>query len=247
MQQTRGVATKESHFFMNITGLILLAALSVITFFGFGRRIIHRLEIKEWMFFAFVLLSTLGILLPDIPLSGSLSLSVGGFVIPLTFLIAVIYVSFSKKDFATIVLCIVLCASVAIALNMAIRPVAAGFYLLNAMLSGVVVGVVAFGVGKKRSYIVVGALAGILIGDVVNTLLAYFSRGQTAVFGGNGVFDAVILSLVVGVALRELVEAVGQKRSNKKVNLRNLSMESAEDILIKKVAEEPHEIFKHFE
>jgi len=238
---------------MNLIGLILLSLIAIIAFFGFGKRFFDRLAIKSWLVFLFILLFTVGAIVPTIVLSEYVTMSFGGFIVPLLFAAIVFYTTHAKEKAFSLALSILIIAGATLAIWMMIQPTTIVFYIISAVAVGVVAGVASYIITKHRTAIIVATLTGIVLGDIVYNLFTRFLLERPLALGGGVAFDAIILAIIIGLGLNEIVEFVKKRKSQKKHSLLTsrldiLNAEMAEDTAIKEQQEkQDKEIFAPFE
>ena len=236
---------------MHLIGLILLALISFIAFFGFGRRFFNRLEIKPWLMFLFLALFTFGAILPSILFSEYMQLSIGGVIVPLVFAAIIFYATTAKVKAGAIALAILIIAAVTLGLFMIIRPDNLLHYKLTALAIGFSAGGIAYVVIKNRAAIIVATMVGIVLGDALYNLISRFIFERPLALGANATFDALILAPVVALIILEVIEFRKKRAANKKVSLLSnkplniLQQEAAQDIDVKAVQDK--EIFAPFE
>ena len=68
-------------------GMILLLIISILIFLGLAQRVLDRLGLTDRSALLFIAAMLVGGFLPDIPLSGTLSINIGGGLIPIILLV----------------------------------------------------------------------------------------------------------------------------------------------------------------
>lgn len=217
---------------MNLVGLCLLSVVAVLAFFKVGRRVFERICIKEFVLFLFVLALSMGILIPSIAVGENVFISIGGFIVPILFVLVMLYVSGVRKQIFSFGLTVLIVAALTVAMRAVIRPENIAFFIMNAVLTGLIAGAAAFFVGKGRTVIITGSISGIIIGDVVNNLMARFIYEIPPHFGGYGTFDTFLIAAIFGIVLAEIVEFVKARQVSKRVSLPALNFETSEDSAI---------------
>jgi len=217
---------------VNLVGLCLLSVVAVLAFFKVGRRVFERICIKEFVLFLFVLALSMGILIPSIAVGENVFISIGGFIVPILFVLVMLYVSGVRKQIFSFGLTVLIVAALTVAMRAVIRPENIAFFIMNAVLTGLIAGAAAFFVGKGRTVIITGSISGIIIGDVVNNLMARFIYEIPPHFGGYGTFDTFLIAAIFGIVLAEIVEFVKARQVSKRVSLPALNFETSEDSAI---------------
>jgi uncharacterized protein (DUF697 family) len=237
---------------MMLLGLILLSIIAVLTFFGFSERFFRKIGISEWVAFLLVLALVIGAVVPTIRIGGRVSLSVGGFIIPVVLIAVILIVSPAKKDALRSAIAIIAVAGITIAVRMLIVANTNSMQLVTAAVLGLCAGIAAYLAGGSRAATLVGAFGGIILGDVAVNLVRFFVYGFDIALGGFGTFDAIVLAAVVGVALLEIVEAMKRTMNNKNIKRTlNLSETAEENSFTsrkkKKQDKEDEKLMNHFE
>ena len=232
-------------------GLILLSVLAVLTFFGVAGRFFRKIGIPDWLAFVLVLAFVIGAVVPEIPIGGGrLILNVGGFIIPVIFLVILLSVSPIKKDMLRAVLAVIAVAGVTVAVRMLIRPGSDGLFLVTMAVTGILGGITAYLAGGTRLSTLFGAGGGILLGDIVNNTIAHVMYKTTMALGTRGVFDSIVTAAIVGIVLLEAVEAIKRATGEKTTLITTLNAEAAEDAQFQKIlgeAAEEEEFRNYFE
>ena len=211
-------------------GLILLSVLAVLTFFGVTERFFRKVGIPDWLAFVLVLSFVIGAVVPEIPIGTRMTLNVGGFIIPVVFLIILFSVAPVKTDALRALLASLAVAGVTVAARMLIHPESDGLELVTMAVTGILGGIAAYLAGGTRSGVLAGAVGGIMLGDIVNNLILRFLYGVNITLGGRGVFDSIIIAAVVGILLLEVIEAIKRTFSEKGLESSVFNTESAEDV-----------------
>jgi len=227
---------------MNYIGLSLLALLAFIAFFKFGKRFFNRLAIKEWLLFLFILAFTIGSIIPPITISDDLTLSIGGFIIPALFCIVLLFATSAKNHLFRLSITVILVATLSLAVRKLLLPYTG--LLPTVAVLGIIAGIGAYLVGKTHTVIILGAIAGVVLGDAIANIIGRFAFETSIALGGNGTFDSIILAVFLSIALLELVEFIKKKKHSKKVPISSLSFEFAQDNNLKKQKSPEDEIFK---
>ena len=213
-----------------LIGLILLSVLAVLIFFGVAERFFRRIGVPDWLAFVLVLSFVIGAVVPEIQIGAGMTLNVGGFIIPAAFVILLFSISPVKKESFHVCLATIFVAGVTVAIRMLVRPDSGILFLVTAVVTGLLCGTVAYLMGRTRIATLVGAVTGIVIGDIINNISLWFLHGTSVSLGANGVFDSVVIATITGVALVEVIEAIRHAMSRKHISLTAFRTEAAEDV-----------------
>ncbi|MCL2062337.1 MAG: hypothetical protein FWH03_06925 [Firmicutes bacterium] len=218
---------------MLLVGLLLLAVLAVLTFFGFSERFFRKIGIPDWLAFLLILAFVIGAVVPVIPIGTRVTLHVGGFLVPASLFVILLIVSPVKKEKLRTLLAVFAVAGISVAARMLLRPNSEGLYFVLSVVTGLACGIAAYLAGRTRAATLAGALGGVVLGDIINNIILRFVYGAPIAFGSFGVFDSVVLAAVVGIVLLEAVQAIKRTMHQKRVSKRVLQAEFAEDTLLK--------------
>lgn len=185
-------------------GMIILMAAAILVFFGTAQRVLDKLAMSDRTALLLLALMFLGTLVPNLTI-GLVSISVGGALIPLGVCIYLLIRAGTAKERWRAVIGSLLTGSAIFALS-ALLPNEPERMRIDPMyLYGLTGGLIAYILGRSRRCAFICGVMGILLSDIVTTVVNW-SRGveQALNLGGAGIFDAVVISGVLGVILAEL-------------------------------------------
>ena len=211
-------------------GLIILGVAAVLIFFGAAERYFEVLGITSWLAFLIILALVLGAVVPAIEM-GAVSIGISGFIIPL--IVTVIIVALSRKggNIYRAVPALVLSAVISAGLRVLFRPTA-NDALVCSLVTGFLCGAIAFVISPNRINIIISAIGGIIVGDLISSSILFaVTKPETLAFGSHGVFDAIIISAAFGLVLYEVISALKNTKLSKTAKT-NLNTEAAEDMAI---------------
>lgn len=188
-----------------IAGQVVLLAVAVMVYFGFAHRVLDRLRLSDRAALVFLVAMIVGGLLPDIQLGNSISINIGGGVIPLV-LVGYLWSKAEKPEISRSIVAVVITAAVVYA-AMKIMPIEPthNFFLDPLYFIALLAGLVAYLAGRsRRSAFIAGTLA-----IVINDLLARIENIMAGIttpiaIGGAGVFDAVVIAGFIALGFAEL-------------------------------------------
>lgn len=185
-------------------GMIVLMAAAILVFFGAAQRVLDKLAMSDRTALVLLALMFLGTLIPNITL-GQLSIGIGGALVPLGVCVYLLIHAGTARERWRAVIGSLLTGGAIYALS-ALLPNEPERMRIDPMyLYGLTGGLIAYILGRSRRCAFICGVMGILLSDIA-TAVVNWSRGidQTLNLGGAGVFDAVVISGVLGVILAEL-------------------------------------------
>ena len=188
-----------------MTGVVLLILASVLIFLGFAHRILDRLYLSDRGGLIFIGAMIVGSFI-DIPLwkSPSISLNVGGAVLPLILALYVLFKAGSTKEWLRSVIGIVLTSGVLYGVNKLYSFDTHSGYIEPQYLWAIIAGIVAYIAGRSRRLAFIIATMGILAMDIVHIIEVRGSNVPTKI-GGAGVFDTLVVAGILAVLLAEII------------------------------------------
>lgn len=193
-------------------GLIALVIVSILIISGIAQRVLDRMRMDDKTALILVLAMLIGGFLPDLPLTRTLSINVGGGLIPIGISAYLFASAGTAKERIRTLLAIAVTTVVVYVVsaylptepeNMAIDPVYA---------FALIAGITAYLAGRSRRGSFIAGVMGIVLNDLIYgiQLMALNFQGQTTI-GGAGMFDTVVLSGIIAVLLAELVGETREK------------------------------------
>ncbi len=210
-------------------GLILLAILAILIFFGLAERFFRQIGLNKWVAFLLVVALVVGAIVPNITIGGVFSLNFGGFLVPLIIITVLMAIMKSGAEVLRSLLAIVAVAAVAVATRMLIEPTDGALILASSLIIGFVGGGVAFLVGQTRLSTLAAAMGGIILGDIIiNFVYTFVVGGYVFALGSYGVFDSIIIASIFGILICQAVLGIRNTTDRRKIK-RVLATEAAED------------------
>lgn len=190
--------------FMSI-GMVLLTVTAILVFFGAAQRVLDKLYLSDRMALLLIALMFFGTLLPNITFS-RVEISLGGAVIPLGICVYLLIRTDTSKERIRAVAGSVLTAAIVYALS-SLMPEEPEAIIIDPMyLYGLTGGLVAYLLGRSRRGAFICGVAGVALADIAVAVINW-SKGinQKLLLGGAGMFDAMVISGILGVVLSELL------------------------------------------
>ncbi len=209
-------------------GLILLGIMMISLLFSWGQTSYRGLGLPAWGAFVAVLALGIGIIVPSVRFSSVLTMNVGGFILPVIAMLLLIVpmVRSSSVWMGIVGMLAVTAATVGLLFVMPIGS--AGFRVLTAITIGLVVGAIAFIIGRHRSAAVFAVMGGVTLGNLIYALLQYFVLDAVNIaLGTSVIYNSIFLGTIFALAL-----AVAAMRTGRDVashRRRSLNFEASED------------------
>lgn len=189
-------------------GMVLLTVVAVLVFFGVAQRVLDKLYLSDRAALILIALMFFGTLIPNVTI-GNVSISIGGAVIPFGVCVYLLARAGTAKERVRAILGSLITAGSSMRFP-TFCPTSPERMLIDPMyLYGLAGGVVAYVLGRSRRGAFFCGVVGVMLADIAVAVVNW-SRGvdQPLVLGGAGVFDAMIISGILGVLLSELVGEV---------------------------------------
>lgn len=193
-------------------GMVLLTAVAVLVFFGVTQRVLDKMHLSDRAALLIIGLMFFGTLLPNIPL-GPVEISLGGALIPAGVCVYLLIRAGTGKERLRAIAGAILTAGAVYLLNSYILPDEPETIVIDPMyINGLVAGVLAYALGRSRRGAFICGVLGVLLADGI-VFAVNLAKGveQTLVLGGAGIFDAAVISGLIGVILAELIGEVRER------------------------------------
>lgn len=186
-------------------GMILLTITAVLVFFGVAQRVLDKLRLSDRAALLLIALMFFGTLIPNIAI-GAVSLSVGGALIPFGVCIYLLVRAGTWKERLRAILGSLISAGIIYALSVYMPDEPENIIIDPMYLYGIVGGVVAYVLGRSRRGAFICGVLGVMLADIAVAVVNW-SNGidQALVLGGAGIFDAMMISGILGVVLAEFI------------------------------------------
>ena len=186
-------------------GMILLTATAILVFFGAAQRVLDKLRLTDRAALLLIALMFFGTLIPNIVI-GSVSVSIGGAVIPAGICIYLLIKAGTAKERIRAIFGSFLSAGIIYAFSALMPDEPEAIVIDPLYLSGIVGGIAAYLFGRSRRGAFICGVFGVLLADIAVAIVNRLNGiEQQLILGGAGVFDAVVISGLIGVILSELI------------------------------------------
>lgn len=190
-------------------GMILLAVLAVLIFFGLTDRYFAKMGVANWVAFLIVLAFAVAAVFPPLTL-GTVSLSYAGFFLPVMLGAVAMFAIGANAGLLRAIVGALSVAGVTLAARVAFPPVSYTAAIASILIVGFAGGIVSYIIGQHRLAALASTLGGIVLGDFISAMLFRFAIGNTVMFelGLNGIFDSLVLSAIVGSVTLEVANVI---------------------------------------
>jgi len=214
-------------------GLLCLGVVALLIFFGVATNTLKEIGIPEWVAFVFVLALVIGVVIPSVQF-GNVFLSISGFLIPML-ICAMLFVAIGfKKDLFSVLIASLSIAAVTMLVKILFPISANAFLSVQSLVIGFASGILASVLAKKRTSALLSSIFGILLGDIAVGLINLFAYHNLYVgIGSDGIFDALVLSSIVGILIIGVAESMRVARVRRKYSPHAHNIEAASDIMLK--------------
>ncbi|MDD6039941.1 MAG: DUF1614 domain-containing protein [Clostridia bacterium] len=186
-------------------GMILLTATAILVFFGVAQRVLDKLHLTDRAALVLIALMFFGTLIPNIVI-GNVSISIGGAVIPVGICFYLLIRADTARERVRAVLGSFVTAGIIYALSTLMPDEPEAIVIDPMYLYGIVGGLVAYLLGRSRRGAFVCGVLGVLWADIAVSVVNRINGiQQQLTLGGAGVFDAMVISGLLGVVLAELI------------------------------------------
>ncbi len=214
-------------------GLVILGIIALLIFFGVTEKFFRKIGMSNPLAFLLVLALVAGAVAPNIRIGSAFEMNVSGFLIPIVLVVIFSVMIGLNSDLTRAYLAMIAVAGVAVATGMLINVTTLAGQITASVIMGFVGGAVAYLIAMTRLSTLIASIGGIVIGDIIVSLLNYYVVPTVAVssvsLGTQGTFDAIILAAVFGIIMVEAVAAMKRTVNRKRVAKSALNMEISEE------------------
>lgn len=186
-------------------GMVLLTVTAILVFFGVAQRVLDKLYLSDRAALVLIALMFFGTLLPSLRF-GNVQISLGGAVIPLGVCIYLLIRAGTAKERIRAVVGALITGGIIYALSALMPDEPEAIIVDPIYLYGLTGGLVAYILGRSRRGAFICGVLGVMLADTAVAVVNW-TKGidQTLLLGGAGVFDAIVISGILGVLLCELI------------------------------------------
>lgn len=185
----------------------IVTAIILLIMFGAGQRILDKLRLSDKWAIAILVAIIIGIIIPPIKISDMFSFSIGGFLIPFGLCVYLLIRAGWSMDLVRAFAGTIITAGVVLLLEMFLPSKTPEDILIdNTYLYGIVAGLVAYLLGRSRRNAFVCSVLGLTLASVAIFVYNLSVKVETKLaLGVGGIFDSIILSILIAVGLAELI------------------------------------------
>lgn len=225
-----------------MVGMILLAVLAALVFFGVTDRYFGNMGVANWVAFLIVLAFAVAAMFPPLVTDGGVSFSYAGFFLPLLLGVVAMFALGASSALLRALVGSLAVAGIVLAARVAFVPVESYRAAVPAFLiAGFASGIVSFIIGQSRLASLASLLCGCILGDFIGALLFRFVTQSAYMLqlGQNGMFDTVVLAFLVSGVTAEVSVLVRRALSRRAHHayypaLSAVNIEAAEDNPVEK-------------
>ena len=192
------------------TGTALLLLVAALIYFGVGQRLLDRMRLTDTQALIFIALMIGGSFV-TIPLHQgrtSVSLNLGGAVVPLALVVYLLARADSAKERIRSLVAALITGGIVYGVSQYtdFDPSSPTLFFDPLWLFSIVAGIIGYLSGRSRRASFIAGVLGLLLVDFIHLSLALINNMATRVaLGGAGVFDATIVAGLIAVGLAEFV------------------------------------------
>lgn len=192
-------------------GMILLTVTAILVFFGAAQRVLDKLHLTDRMALLLIALMFFGTLIPNVRL-GNVSVSIGGALIPLGICIYLLIKADTARERVRALIGAALTAGAVYALSIFMPDEPEAIILDPLYAYGLAGGLIAYLLGRSRRGAFICGVLGVTLADIAVAVINWNNGvDQPLVLGGAGVFDASVISGLIGVLLAELIGEIMER------------------------------------
>ncbi|MBP2649841.1 MAG: hypothetical protein H6Q74_666 [Firmicutes bacterium] len=195
-------------------GMIVLLVVAVLVYFGVTQRILDRMQLTDkqaLMVIAAILVGSF-INIPITKTPTTLSINVGGAIIPAALAIWLIYKADETAERVRAVLGSLLVAAATLLGSRYLPYEPENMFMDPKLVYGIAAGLIAYIAGRSRRSAFIGGILGIVLSDIGHfVLMVRTGISGTTSIGGAGAFDVAIIAGIVAVAVAEVVGETREK------------------------------------
>jgi len=198
-------------------GIVALAVVSVVIFFGLAQRVLDRMGLTNWQAIGIILAMLVGTFI-DIPIwrgDINVTMNLGGALIPLLLCIYLLVKAGSGKEKGRAIIAAVVTAVATSVIGGVLMTgeVSDRFALLDPIyVYPLVAGLIAYILGRSRRAAFVAAVLGVMGMDLYHWFWLFRNDVPgTVYFGGAGAFDSIVIAGIFAVVLAEVVGEISER------------------------------------
>ncbi|MBE3592808.1 MAG: DUF1614 domain-containing protein [Thermoanaerobacter sp.] len=193
-----------SYILLSITGLVVL--------FGFAHRVLDRMKMTDTWAFLVIIGMIIGTLIPNIPITKTVSINIGGAAIPIAVSVYLFLRAESTREKVNAVV-VSIVTGIAVFITGRILPAEPEAMIIEPKyIYGIVGGLIAYLFSRSRRSAFIAGVMGIMLANLMQAVSNYLTGTRGVVpIGGAGFFDSVVISMIIAVFLSEIIGETREK------------------------------------
>lgn len=191
---------------------ILLSILGLFVLFGFAHRVLDRMRMTDTWALLIIIGMIIGTLLPSIPITKSVSINIGGAIIPIAVSVYLFIKADSAKEKLNAVLASILAGALVYTAGRILPHEPEAMFIEPNYIYGIVSGLIAYLFARSRRCAFIAGVMGIILSDITQAVVNAVTKVPgTVSIGGAGAVDSVVISMIIAVFLTEVLGETREK------------------------------------
>ena len=225
-------------------GLIILGIITISLFFPFGRKAFGGMRITAPWAFLIVACFAVGVIVPNIAIGATFTMSVAGFLFPAIIMLLLFPALFVKGGAGRAIIAEIAVTAVSTLFAVVVPVSTAGWQVLWAIAAGISSGALAFMIARTPLQSAYAVSGGIVLGNIAFAFIDFYAYGAHVFTLGQSWFcNAFFIAVAVALAACELAISLTHTANNRAASHRSLRFEVGEDRNFDEAVDEDEEIF----
>lgn len=191
---------------------ILLSILGLFVLFGFAHRVLDRMKMTDTWALLIIIGMIIGTLLPNIPITKSVSINIGGAIIPIAVSVYLFIKADSAKEKLNAVLASILAGALVYTAGRILPHEPEAMFIEPNYIYGIIAGLIAYLFGRSRRCAFIAGVMGIILSDITQAVVnAVIAVPGIISIGGAGAADSIVISMIIAVFLSEILGETREK------------------------------------
>jgi len=189
-------------------GMILLVVITVLILMGLGHRVLDRLRLTDKSALAILIAIVVStIFIPDIDITNTVSINIGGFVIPMGLAIYLFIKAETGKEKTRALIGSVVAGIAIYVVQRYVLPAEPETLPIDPNYVYPVIGaIIAYVLGRSRRGAFIAGVVGVVISDLIQLVLNNINNISAPTrFGGAGAVDTTVMAGILAVLIAEIV------------------------------------------
>ncbi len=186
-------------------GLLMLAFSAIFLLLGFGVQPLRRAEINVILAFGLILGFSVGIIVPNWQISNDFYINIGGFVLPLILFVGLLVLVVKKRALLSSSALMLCCGALTLGMFFLLPSNNEWFTAFSSVIVGVVVGSVAFLIGKEPLSVLYAVFGGIVVAEIVYSIVMTVAIYKGVwIMGSSFIYNSLFVATMFSLALCEI-------------------------------------------